>query len=277
MSDSVPSELLSGLSEGRMIPFVGPGVLRLSATHLPDSREALCERLVARTSVPPKLRRNLTGAAQFIENFKHRKTLAQGMTEAFAAGGEPSRLHGLLAAAAPPMWVHTWYDDLPRRALSGRSDWGTVQGVSQAEHQGEWTRWYDTSGAVAVPEACAQWSTLLYEPLGSSHPAANWLVSDSDFVEVLTEIDIQTPIPDRVKELRAGRSFLFLGCRFDNQLDRIWAHQVIKRSSDLHWAVLPEAPTRNERKFLEEHGIVRLEISLEEFEESLAGGARKAA
>jgi hypothetical protein len=26
-------------------------------------------------------------------------------------------------------------------------------------------------------------------------PAANFLVSDSDYVEVLTEIDIQTPIP----------------------------------------------------------------------------------
>jgi hypothetical protein len=46
----------------------------------------------------------------------------------------------------------------------------------------------------------------------------NFLVSDSDYVEVLTEIDIQTPIPAVVQQRRTGRNFLFLGCRFSNQL-----------------------------------------------------------
>jgi hypothetical protein len=75
------------------------------------------------------------------------------------------------------------------------------------------------------------WPTLLYQPLGSVAPAANFLVSDSDFVEVLTEIDIQTPIPQAVQQLRTNRGFLFLGCRFSTQLERIFAHQIIKRSS----------------------------------------------
>lgn len=49
-------------------------------------------------------------------------------------------------------------------------------------------------------------------------PVRNFLVSDSDYVEVLTEIDIQTPIPAVVQQRRTGRNFLFLGCRFSNQL-----------------------------------------------------------
>ena len=96
-------------------------------------------------------------------------------------------------------------------------------------------------------------------------PAANFLVSDSDFVEVLTEIDIQTPIPQAIQQLRANRSFLFLGCRFSTQLERIFAQQIIKRSSGSHWAVLPEEPTRNELRFLERYGIVRVATPLKEW------------
>jgi hypothetical protein len=118
---------------------------------------------------------------------------------------------------------------------------------------------------VEADRGYVDWKTLLYQPLGSVWPAHNYLVSDSDFVEVLTEIDIQTPIPDSVQEIRKGRSFLFLGYRFSTQLERLFAHQIIKRSSEKHWAILPEDPTRNEARFLEEHYIERISMSLDEF------------
>ena len=87
----------------------------------------------------------------------------------------------------------------------------------------------------------------------------------SDFVEVLTEIDIQTPIPGLVQERRRGRSFLFLGCRFTSQTERMFAHQIMKRSTDTHYAVLNAEPTRNEARFLAQHGIQRLNLPLSEF------------
>ena len=115
------------------------------------------------------------------------------------------------------------------------------------------------------------WMPLLYQPLGSVSPAANFLVSDSDFVEVLTEIDIQTPVPDVVQNLRKDRYFLFLGCRFSTQIERIFAQQIIKRSSNRHWAVLPEEPTRNEARFLTEYNIQRISLPLVTFTGLLAG------
>jgi hypothetical protein len=139
-----------------------------------------------------------------------------------------------------------------------------VQGVSQAEHFGTWVHYFAPDGTPVTADR-ARWPTLLYQPFGSIAPAANYLVSDSDFVEVLTEIDIQTPIPDAVVALRAGRRFLFLGCRFATQLDRIFARQIMKRSSSAHWAVFTGEPTRNEARFMAELGIERVEVSLEEF------------
>ena len=93
-------------------------------------------------------------------------------------------------------------------------------------------------------------------------PVGNFLVSDSDLVEVLTEIDIQTPIPPGVQSRRSGRSFLFLGCRFNDQVARAYARQIMKRSSARHWAVFEHQPTRNERRFFAEQSIVVLPISL---------------
>ena len=113
---------------------------------------------------------------------------------------------------------------------------------------------------------------ILYKPLGSISPAKNFIVSDSDFVEVLTEIDIQTPIPDRVKTLRTGANFLFMGCRFSNQLTRTYARQVMKRSSDTHWAIIEGPLTRMEQRFIAEQNITRIDMPLAEFTEWLQTG-----
>ncbi len=120
------------LATGLAIPYLGAGVLTLAGNEcpLPASPEVLVDRLTAKASVPHKIRKNLTAAAQFIENFKHRKTVVKAMTEAFAADVPPTALHRHLASIpALKLLVHAWYDDLPQKALAGRECWGMVQGV----------------------------------------------------------------------------------------------------------------------------------------------------
>jgi hypothetical protein len=270
MNSAAISSISESMSEGNAIPYLGPGVLSLGeAGHqLPGSHSALVGHLTSKSSVPYKLRTNLTATAQFIENFKHRTTVNNAMTEAFKMEAEPTPLHTLfMNMPYLPLVVHAWYDDLPQKAMRSRSGWGMAQGVSQAEHYGNWVNYFDADGTSAGVESAGHddWETLLYQPLGSVWPARNFLVSDSDFVEVLTEIDIQTPIPESVQELRKGRSFLFLGCRFSTQMERMFARQIMKRSSEKHWAVLPEEPTRNEAHFLEQFNIERIAMPLSEF------------
>ncbi len=267
MSTIVVNDIRSELSEGRIVPYLGPGLLDLMpACPVPVSPEALVEKLVAKASVPHKIRKNLTAAAQFIENFKHRKTVTHLMSEAFQADVAPTLLHRYLADLPElPLVVDVWYDNAMPTALVARDSWGQVQGVSQAEHFGTWVQYFQADGAPVTEVDAQHWSTVLYRPLGSVSPAKNYLVSDSDYVEVLTEIDIQTPIPAVVQRRRGGRHFLFLGCRFRNQLERTFARQIMKRSSDWHWAVLPGELTRNEARFLAEQNIQRLDMPLRDF------------
>jgi hypothetical protein len=257
-------DLWQRVRAGQLMPYVGAGALATCAeVPVPATPGELVTRLTARSSVPAKIRGKLTAAAQFIENFKHRKTLVAGMDEAFVAPVVPSPLHRALAEAAPPLIVNLWYDDTLRRALQAHAgSWGEIQGLSQSEHFGRWTQAYDAAGT-PVAEPDPTWTTVLYSPWGSRHPASNYLVSDTDFVEVLTEIDIQSPIPPVVQSLRGERGFLFIGCRFDDQLTRAYARQIMKRSAGPHWALLPHEPTRMESRFLAEQRIERVALGVE--------------
>ncbi|WP_199542123.1 SIR2 family NAD-dependent protein deacylase [Paraburkholderia kururiensis] len=266
------------IEDGNVVPYLGPGMLALcDDVRVPATAEALAQIMTARVSVPHKIRNRLTQAAQFIENFKHRKSVVSLMNEAFGVTPVPSALHRALAASGAGLYVDSWYDDTFATALADArpaGQWAQVQGLSQAEHFGRWFGAYDAVGAPLedVPAAGA----LLYKPIGSHAPAGNYLVSDSDYVEVLTEIDIQTPIPPAVQTWRSGRSFLFLGCRFDDQLARSFARQIMKRSSGTHWAVLPDEPTRMEARFLAEQQITRIAMPLATFADELVSALQPA-
>jgi hypothetical protein len=269
MTDLIQT-IARSLDSGSVIPYLGPDMLGLCAdVQVPATPLALAESMTAKVSVPHKIRKRLTQAAQFIENFKHRKSVVHLMNEAFAATPTPSALQLALAASQAQLWVDTWYDDSFAEALKATpGDWSQVQGLSQSEHFGDWTGAYAADGSL-LPDHPTNAERLLYKPMGSHGPAGNYLVSDSDYVEVLTEIDIQTPIPAAVQAHRTGRSFLFLGCRFDDQLTRCFARQIMKRSSERHWAVLPEEPTRMEARFLQEQNITRIAMPLAQFSEGL--------
>ncbi|KAA5613731.1 SIR2 family protein [Rhodovastum atsumiense] len=254
------------------MPYLGPGLLELAAAPVPTTPEDLAAWLGRQVALPKRARGNCWAAAQYIETSRHRSTLDKLMATAFAPPVPPTPLHRALAAAAPPMIVDTWYDGAMRAALAGQQGWGEIQGCPHAKiGEMRWYRAWDAAGQECPPEQAAEWRTLLYKPHGGVVPAANFLLADSDYVEVLTEIDIQTPIPEDVRRRRAGGGFLFLGCRFHDQLLRSYARQILKRSGGGHLAVMGGIEmTRNERAFLEEMQIAVIDQDLPAFVTALA-------
>ncbi len=265
MTHALIDEIAEGLVAGRLIPFLGPEVLTIGGpTVLPASTRALCERLTAKVAVPGRIRNNLWSSAQYIETNKHRQTLVRLLEELFGPSQEPTILHDCLAGLSLPLIVTAWYDDVMAKALkAGSKSWGHAQAVSRnGEYEDIWYRYYDPEGTQVGEDSVTKWQTVLYAPHGSVRPERNFLISDSDYVEVLTEIDIQTPIPPVVKDMRATRGFVFLGCRFYDQMARSFARQIMKRSEGPRYAVLNGELTRNEERFLEEHDIKRLDVPL---------------
>jgi hypothetical protein len=263
-AEAILREAVGRLREGHVIPYLGPGVTELSKPAVPMNPEALAAFFGTKVALPRRARGNAWASAQHIESNRHRSTVTALMAEAFAVPVAPTPLHRHLATLPLPLIVDSWYDGAMRTALAGRSDWGEIQGITRAGiGEDRWYRFYDAEGQEADRAAAQGWTTILYKPHGSVAPARNFLISDADYVEVLTEIDIQTPIPDEVKARRTGRSFLFLGCRFNDQLLRTYARQVSKRSADVHYTVVePDALSKNELRFLVSQGLTPLAIPL---------------
>lgn len=263
-AEAILSGVVARLRGGSVIPYLGPGVAELAAPSVPMNPEALAAYFGSKVALPRRARGNAWASAQHIESTRHRATVTALMADAFASPVAPTALHRHLATMPLPLIVDSWYDGAMRSALAERSDWGEIQGITRAGiGEDRWYRFYDAAGQEVDRAKAGTWTTILYKPHGSVAPAKNFLISDADYVEVLTEIDIQTPIPDEVKARRTGRSFLFLGCRFNDQLLRTYARQVSKRSADVHYAVVePDALSKNELRFLVSQGLTPFAVPL---------------
>ncbi len=266
--------LRADLLADRLVPYLGPGLLTLDGpAAFPTSPEEVAAALQKRVPVPGRIRGNMWSVAQYIESHRHRRTLGKLMADVFKGEPRPSAFHRFLAGLPLGLVVDSWYEGTLAAAYAsaGRADVVDVQGISRAGiGEDRWYRAFAPDGTAAADPAGAR--TVLYTPHGGIRPAGNVLVSDSDYVEVLTEIDIQTPIPDVVQTRRTTRGFLFLGCRFHDQMLRTYARQLIKRSAGPH-ACVADADLLgvNERRFLAAEGIALIDLPLAEATALLAG------
>jgi len=263
-AEAVLTDVADSLRDGSIVPYLGPDLAALSAPQVPMTPEALAALFASKVAVPRRVKGNAWASAQYIESRRHRYTVTALMAQAFALPVDPTPLHHHLAALSVPMIVDAWYDGAMRAALCKRDGWGEVQGGARSGiGEDRWYRFYDSAGKEVDRAAAGNWTTVLYKPHGGALPAKNFLISEADYVEVLTEIDIQSPVPDIIKERRTGRRFLFVGCRFNDQLLRTYARQITKRSADIHYAIVdPDRLTRNELRFLVEQDLIPLAIGL---------------
>ncbi|HLO75060.1 MAG TPA: SIR2 family protein [Magnetospirillum sp.] len=273
--------LSAEMAAGRLIPYLGPEILTLGPVEspVPAGARALSHLMASRVAVPGRIRNNLWHTAQYIETFRHRVTVDKLLAEIFKPVPEPNHLHRWLAGLDKlPVIVDTWYDGAMRAALAGRENWGSVHGASKARRTTDvpWVRAFDWAGQECEAEAASDWGTVLYKPHGAAQPDGDVLASDSDYVEVLTEIDLQTPIPGAIKERRGERGFLFLGCRFYDQILRTFARCILRRSGGPHYAVVPDDLTPNEIKFLKVEGITPIVMPLAEAALALTGATETA-
>ena len=256
--------LAAPLRAGTIVPYLGPALASLSKPTAPMTPEALAEFFGTKVALPRRAKGNAWASAQHIESMKHRSTLSALMADAFAPPVEPTPFHRYLASLRLPMIVDTWYDGAMREALRSHGEWGEIQGITRAGiGESRWYRYYDAAGSETDRAAADTWTTLLYKPHGSIVPSRNFIISDADYVEVLTEIDIQTPIPDQVKNRRTERSFLFIGCRFHDQLLRTYGRQIAKRSAATRYVVVePDGLTKNEVRFFATQGMTPIAVPL---------------
>lgn len=106
---------------------------------------------------------------------------------------------------------------------------------------------------------------ILFKPLGCVIPEKNFIISDADFVDWLTEAMGGYALPPFLKQYRKDKSYLFLGLDFNRDTFRMVANEI---TLELKEGILindAESMSKKEEKFLLSHKIEKGETSLREF------------
>lgn len=251
------SELIQGIEQGKIIPFLGPGALAgvldpLNQEPIPADSDSLIIGLNDGRPMSPRLMWEFSRAAMNVELKRGRGAVQRFLDQTYGQRTwTRAPLHDWLKSLAPPYVIDINRDtqlqdshaDQPHTLVRGIARTGGTDYRFRIHH-------YDGARYQEVTqEAVVQGLPVLFKPMGSPRPDATYIASDADYVDYLTELMGGFAIPAFLKTYRPGRQYAFLGLRLLRDTERMLLADITYGSgSPRGWALIPE-PTAKERRF----------------------------
>jgi hypothetical protein len=272
MSSTVFSEILSGLYENKVVPYLGPGVL-FDATNIqtgaamPADSNSLILAMNNGNPMAPKLMYEFPRAAMNQELKRGRNFLGQFLTKLY---GETeytrASVHNWLADWKPAYVIdinrdtqlQDSYADEEHTLIVGIARMTATQFRFKIYH-------YDGTDYFEIPqEQIDRRFPILFKPMGTPKPEANYIASDADYVDYITELMGGFAIPDFLKEYRKGKQYLFIGMPLNRDSERMVMSDIVYGAADHKGWVLNKNPTDKEKRFCKKIGLEILDAGVEE-------------
>lgn len=268
------SELEAHIKEGTTVPFIGMGVFKGTKTEdgfqIPFDSDSMILALNSGRAMSPRLMYEYSRAAMSLEQRKGRAYI-EGMT------------HHIFTAkpyAIPEVYV--WLKSLmPRYVVDLNLDDSLLKLYDATEHflitgvsriMAGYDRFivyrYDVSTQTYTrvdKEDLHVQIPIVFKPLGCTVPEKNFIISDADFVDWLTEAMGGYALPPLLKTYKNDKSYLFLGVDFDRDTFRMVANEITLGLKGGYTINDQETMRKKEEKFLKAHRIEKLPVSLETF------------
>lgn len=262
LSPALRTEILAGLKDGSIVPYLGPGVLAdvVSATGepMPATSDQLIFGLNGGKPMAPKLMYEFPRAAMNVELKRGRGAVTRFLDTTYGATD--------WGRAA----VHDWLRTIrPRYVIDINRDTQLIDSYAGVPHilvlgcarmGGSDFRFklyaYDGADYTAiVPEQAAAGQPVLFKPMGAPKPEPSYIAADADYVDFITELMGGFAVPAFVKTLRRDKRYLLLGLRLNRDTERmVLADMIYGAATPAGWALIEDA-TDKERRFLDKLGI----------------------
>lgn len=263
----------AGLEAGDVVPFIGPGAVadvahRATGRPMPATSDALILALNNGQPMAPRLMYEFPRAAMHVELKRGRSALNRFLDQTYAdPAWSESAVHRWLADLALPYIVDLNRDTGLQRLYAGRAH-TLVVGVARIAGTARRYRLYRHDGADYGGEVDEDRidpaAPVLFKPCGSPLPQPNWIASDADFVDYLTELMGGFAIPPFLKARRRGLKYLVAGLRLDRDTTRMLLSDIAYgAASPAGWALLPGASDK-ERRFCARLGLEVVEADVRE-------------
>lgn len=255
--------ILEGLRQGNVVPYLGPlglaGVRdEQSGEQIPADSDSLIRALNDGKPMAPKLMYEFPRAAMNLELKKGRNFVNQALTSIYQGRNwSRSQLHSWLASLSLPYIIDTNRDQQLQDAYAERPHTlvlgvARIMGTSYRFRLFEYSAagYREVDGSEVNPEL-----PVLFKPLGTPNPEPNYIASDADFVDYITELMGGFAIPAFVKHRRRGKRYLILGQRFVRDTERMILSELIHDADEAPGWVFIEEPTPKEARFCERLGL----------------------
>jgi hypothetical protein len=272
ISSTFQTEMLAGLKDGSVVPYLGPGVLAdvhhaETGAAMPITSDDLIIAMNGGKPMSPKLMYEFPRAAMNVELKRGRSAVTKFLDATYNAPWTRSAVHDWLKAIRPAYVIDInrdtqlldSYAGIPHTLVLGCARLGGT------DFRFKLFAWDGKHYSAVDPGQAAMGLPLLFKPMGSPKPESTYIASDADYVDYITELMGGFAVPAFVKQLRRDKRYLFLGMRFNRDSERMVMSDIIysAASGPAGWALI-ENPTAKEKRFLAKMGIEIVESSVTE-------------
>lgn len=268
MTPELREKLLAGLKDGSIVPYLGAGVLAdvtnvATGEPIPADSDSLIIAMNGGKPMAPKLMYEFARAAMNIELKRGRTTVTKFLTRTYGeTAWTRGAVHDWLKAISPHYVIDVnrdtqlqdSYADIPHNLIVG------IARIGGTDFRYKLYLWdgiaYQKSGVInpALP--------ILFKPMGTPKPEANYIASDADYVDFITELMGGFSIPPEVKELRKGKQYLFMGLRLNRDTERmVMSDMIYSAAEPAGWALINN-PTDKERRFCKKQKLELIEADV---------------
>ncbi|MHB1116875.1 SIR2 family protein [Sideroxydans sp.] len=265
-------DIFSGLRDGSVIPYLGPGALNgvtdPTGKAIPADSDSLILAMNNGQPMAPKLMYEFPRAAMNIELKRGRKAVNNFLDATYKdTKWSTSPLHAWLGEQKLPYMIDANRDTQMQLQYAGTPH-TLVVGIARMSGTAFRFRLfhYDGTSYTSVEQEAVDSSLpILFKPLGTPTPESNYIASDADFVDYITELMGGFAIPSFVKRSRQNKRYVTLGLRLNRDTDRmVFSDIIFGADKPAGWALIPH-PTDKEKRYLDRLNIEIVNADVADF------------
>lgn len=277
MSETSLLDIIQGIHEERVVPYIGTGSLKGSVNTesgepIPSDSDSLIIAMNNGKPMAPKLMYEFPRAAMNIELKRGRSAVNNFLTKLYGEQQWTSTpLHDALSTMNLKYLIDVNRDTLLQDAYS-ETPHILILGVSRISGTDYRFKIFQYDGKEykeTTQEDVDASLPILFKPMGSPVPEPNYIASDADYVDYITELMGGFAIPSFLKSYRPGKQYVFLGMRFNRDTERMVMSDIIYGADKpAAWALISD-PTKKEERFCKRMNIEIIRADVDDFVEAL--------
>jgi len=271
MTPELRAKLLAGLKDGSIVPYLGPGVLAdvknvATGAPIPADSDSLIIAMNDGKPMAPKLMYEFPRAAMNVELKRGRTSVTKFLNRTY---GETkwtrAAFHDWLQAISPG-YVIDINRDTQLQASYAAIPHNLIVGIARIAGTAFRYKIFAWDGsAYQRAETIDVSKPVLFKPMGTPLPEGDYIASDADYVDFITELMGGFSIPPEVKELRKGKQYLLMGMRLNRDTERmVMADMIYSAAEPAGWVFIAE-PTAKEKRYCKKIGLEIIDADIFEF------------